>query len=225
MKQFSDLGGGMDFIPSQSLLQRHAPLRPVPGCNEIRVHQAWNFYDLWQAWEEETGQVQGIPYWAAVWPGAMVLVCYMLGRAMVASKRVLDLGCGGAVAGISAARAGAQEVIVNDIDPIALAVAKRNAQANGVNLRFDANDLTKAGCLYSPDVVLAADLFYERSSSGRLLRFLRKVQREGARVFIADSDRPFAPRKAIRTLWKKRVSVNLDLEGTEKRAVRLLELL
>jgi predicted nicotinamide N-methyase len=188
------------------------------------VHQAWNVYDLWQAWEEETGKVQGIPYWAVVWPGALVLARYLLGRSMVAGKRVLDLGCGGAVAGISAAWAGAREVIANDIDPIAIAVAKRNARANDITLRFDTNDLTKPGRAVAPDVVLTADLFYERSSSGRLLRFLRKAHRNGAHVVIADGGRAFAPRKTVRTMLKRRISVSFDLEGTEERTVRLLEL-
>jgi predicted nicotinamide N-methyase len=215
----------MNFIPTDALLQRHAPLRPVAGGNEIRVHQAWDVYHLWRAWEEETGQVQAIPYWAAVWPGAVVLARYLRDQPMVVGKKILDLGCGGAVAGISAARSGAREVIANDIDPIAVAVAKRNARANGVNLRFDTNDLTKLRGFVVPDVVLAADLFYEKSSSGRLLRFLQNVRRYGARVLIADGSRPFAPRKTVRTIMKKQISVDLDLEGTEKRTVRLLELL
>ena len=47
--------------------------------------------------------------------------------------RVLDLGCGCGVVGILAARkCGAENVVMCDIDPAAVACARENAAANGV---------------------------------------------------------------------------------------------
>ena len=47
--------------------------------------------------------------------------------------RVLDLGCGCGVVGIVAARkCGAEDVWLADIDPVAVAIARENAEANGV---------------------------------------------------------------------------------------------
>ena len=48
--------------------------------------------------------------------------------------RVLDLGCGCGLVGILAARiCGEENVIMSDIDPLAVEVAARNAAANGVS--------------------------------------------------------------------------------------------
>ena len=49
-----------------------------------------------------------------------------------AGDRVLDLGCGYGVAGIYAAlRVGAENVVMSDIDPRAVALARQNAERNG----------------------------------------------------------------------------------------------
>ena len=58
----------------------------------------------------------------------------MLSRAhFEAGMKVLDLGCGCGLVGILAARVcGEGNVIMSDIDPLAVAVAKRNAVRNGV---------------------------------------------------------------------------------------------
>ena len=48
-------------------------------------------------------------------------------------QRVLDLGCGAGAVGILAAKkCGAENVVLSDVDPDAVAVARENAEANGV---------------------------------------------------------------------------------------------
>lgn len=44
---------------------------------------------------------------------------------------VLDLGCGSGILGIAAARLGARPVLMVDNDPVAVEVARKNAEANG----------------------------------------------------------------------------------------------
>lgn len=58
----------------------------------------------------------------------------MLSRAhFEAGMKVLDLGCGCGLVGILAARiCGEENVIMSDIDPLAVTVAARNAMRNGV---------------------------------------------------------------------------------------------
>ena len=47
--------------------------------------------------------------------------------------RVMDLGCGCGVVGILAAKkCGEENVVMADIDPRAVEIARKNAQANGV---------------------------------------------------------------------------------------------
>src|SRR2546425_1492055 len=52
----------------------------------------------------------------------------------IASKKVVDLGCGTGILGIGAKLLGAEEVISLDVDESALAVAMKNAQDLGVDL-------------------------------------------------------------------------------------------
>lgn len=58
----------------------------------------------------------------------------MLSRAQFSSgMKVLDLGCGCGLVGILAARCcGEENVIMSDIDPLAVQIARRNALLNGV---------------------------------------------------------------------------------------------
>jgi len=51
-------------------------------------------------------------------------------------KTVLDLGCGSGILGISAKALGAEDVVLIDIDPLAVEEARRNALGNGVDSRI-----------------------------------------------------------------------------------------
>ena len=51
-------------------------------------------------------------------------------------KTVLDLGCGSGILGISAKVLGAEDVVLIDIDPLAVEEARKNALRNGVDSRI-----------------------------------------------------------------------------------------
>ncbi|MGV8074874.1 MAG: methyltransferase [Syntrophobacteraceae bacterium] len=204
---------------------RYAPLRPVHGCAELTAHQADDSYAVWEAWEQENACECPIPFWAVVWPGAAALARYVLkNNVAVKDRLVLDLGCGGGIAGIASGRAGARAVIANDIDPIALYIAERNARANGVSLKTEDRDLTMLDDFEGADVILVADMFYIRDDADRLLCRLRAAQEKGGTVLISDGGRAFAPKSGIEILAAELISTNPDLEGTENRQVRILTL-
>jgi predicted nicotinamide N-methyase len=212
-------------IPSNDLLAREVPLRPVALCPEVRAHYSDNLYDLWRAWEAESGGTREIPYWCVVWPGAAVMARQIIDGAIEAEgKNVLELGCGGAVAGIAAALAGARRVVANDIDPVALHLARLNAAANGVDLVLDGRDLSVEGFPPDVDLVLVVEMFYEKAPSERFLPLLVEARRRGVRVVLADGERSFAPKEGIAVLTEQTVDVHDELEGRPQRHVRLLEL-
>ena len=160
------------------------------------------------------------------WPAAVVLCRLLLSQpALVRGKRVLDLGCGGGAAGLAAALAGAALVTANDIDPVALYVARRNAEANGLELAFDAHDLTQDAAALQADAILVGDLFYERGPARRLLEVLRACVARGVLVLVADAGRPFAPQTGTEVLAVATVPVTADLEGVSSRSVRVQRLL
>ncbi len=211
--------------PSETLLRREAALAPVPGRPDILAWQARDVFSLWQAWEKESGAKQDVPYWATVWPAARLTAEYLGAHPETAAGLcVLDLGCGSAIAGLAAGLAGAARVIVSDIDPFALWMAERNAAANGIALESGTGNLLDAPPSPDWNLILVADLFYEKSVAGPMLLWLGKARKQGSRVLIADGNRPFAPKTGVVVLTEARFATDADLEGSSERAVRLLEL-
>jgi len=205
------------------LIETLAPLGPVPGRHDLLAHQALDVFAVWQAWEKESGRKQDIPYWATVWPAATLAAKYLHGSSVtVDGKTVLDLGCGGGIAGIAALKAGAVSVIANDTDPVALAMAERNAAANGLCLRVESGNLLDAPPRREFEVILVADLFYDRTSARKMLAWLESARESGSKVFIADASRPFSPKTGVRILAEEILATDPDLEGSRERTVRFL---
>lgn len=164
-----------------------------------------------------------MPFWAVVWPAARVLARFLLDRPdLVTGREVMELACGGAVASIAAARAGARKVTANDIDPVALAVARENAARNGVVLDFDSEDRLTTGSVGQARVILCSDFFYEKFESFVLAGLLDRWRQRSVGILIADGGRAFVPRDYREVLWEEWVDVDPDLEGREKRLVRIL---
>jgi predicted nicotinamide N-methyase len=201
-------------------------LAPVAGGAPLVAHQTADLFGLWTTWEAECGERCGPPFWAVVWPAANVLAGYLLAHPeTVSGLRVLDLGCGGGIAGIAAAMAGARSVIANDVDAVAEHIVTLNARANAVTLTLSAEDLTTTTERAPADVVLVADMFYEQAPSRGMMAWLRASVSAGSRVLIADGGRPFSPTKGLLEVYSKRVTVSADVEGVPERLVRVLELL
>jgi predicted nicotinamide N-methyase len=120
-------------------------------------------------------------YWAFCWASGQVLARELLDNpGWVEGCRVLDFGCGSGVAAIAAARAGAARVVACDLDPDALLATRRNAELNGVAIELAADFETVAG---SFDLILVADVLYDRANLPWLARLLSRAPR----VLVADS--------------------------------------
>lgn len=130
------------------------------------------------------------PYWSVLWRSGIALA-HELDGAPLRGVRVVELGCGLAVPSLAAARAGAQ-VLATDEAPEALALAERNAEANGLPLATALADWSRPDELLRRgpfDVVLAADVLYERPSVAALLDLLPRLAPE---AWLADPGRPAA---------------------------------
>lgn len=113
---------------------------------------------------------QQLPFWAFAWAGGRALVQWLNANPnAVAGKRVLDFGCGSAMVAIAAAKAGAKEVWVADLDAHALLAATENAKLNQVEVKVVAGDWPEV------DVLLASDVLYDISSSGDLQALMLQV--------------------------------------------------
>jgi predicted nicotinamide N-methyase len=213
----------MGSVPSDGLFSRYLRISPVRGCKTLNAYQSDDIVAFWDEWEKECGCECGVPFWAAVWPGAAVCAQYLLDNPeIVAGQTVLDLGCGGGIAGIAAALCGAKKVIANDIDTVALQIALRNARANETVIYPEERDLICAGLRIPADVILVADMFYERGPALQTMDFLSSAADTGARVLVADGQRTFAPRGWGEVVTVQMVPVDRELEGVDEREVRLI---
>ncbi|MFP4162609.1 MAG: class I SAM-dependent methyltransferase [Chitinispirillaceae bacterium] len=218
-------GSGHSGFPSGKLLNKYLQPRRLQYCPEMVVLQACRVFDFWQEWEMESGREQEVPFWVVVWPAAEVLARFLLDNPhCVSGKRVLDLGCGSGIPAVASALAGAAEVQANDIDPLALKLASMNADLNGVSLKFSNANLLESAPLPPTDVILVADLFYNRSQSQKLMQLLNRARKRGIEIFIADGNRPFAPSSGVEVLEKACVRANRELEGVPDREVRILKM-
>jgi predicted nicotinamide N-methyase len=130
------------------------------------------------------------PYWSVLWRSGVALA-RELDRVELRGRRVVELGCGLAVPSLAAARAGAA-VLATDACAQPLALVARNAGANGVNVETAKVDWTSPGELLARapfDLVLAADVLYERASVAPLLSLLPRLAPE---AWLADPGRPAA---------------------------------
>ena len=196
-----------------------------PRVPEVRLHLAEDAFALWRlvAAEHEFAEPPP-PFWAFAWAGGQALARHVLDHPpLVRGRHVLDLASGSGLVAIAAARAGAASVTASDVDPLALAAIGLNSELNGVEVVRAPGDLLEGGAgeaaAAGAEVVLAGDVFYERSLAERMLPFLDRVRRRGAQVLIGDPSRDFLPRSRLEALATYDVPVTQDLEGTtSKRA-------
>jgi predicted nicotinamide N-methyase len=130
------------------------------------------------------------PYWSVLWRSGVALARELEGVPL-RGLRVVELGCGLAVPSIAAARAGAT-VLATDSCAEALTLVARNAQANDVRIETATVDWAEPDELVrrAPfDLVLAADVLYERASVALLLSLLPRIAPE---AWLADPGRPGA---------------------------------
>ena len=210
-------------MPSPELLNELCPFRPVTGCPEIQVRSSMAIFALWEAWEKEAGQECPVPFWAVVWPAARVLARFLLNQPDLArGLEVIEIGCGGGVASIAAAKAGARKVTANDIDPIALAIARENGAHNRVSLEFDSENRIETGSIGQAQLLLCSEFFYLKLESLAFAGLLDRWKERSLTILIGDSGRAFAPKDYREVLWEESVDVDSDLEGKQKRLVRIL---
>jgi predicted nicotinamide N-methyase len=131
-----------------------------------------------------------LPYWAELWPSGLALARHVA-ASDVHGLRVLELGCGLGLPALAAALCGA-DVLATDWADDAIELLQRNAERNGVFLRVarvrwsEPEPLLRAAPW---DLVLGADLLYERRNAEQLAELLPQL---GGEVLLAEPGRPYA---------------------------------
>ncbi|MGC9667828.1 class I SAM-dependent methyltransferase [Planosporangium sp. 12N6] len=210
--------------PTTAFIRAQIRLAAVPFVSGIRLYQAAEPVGLWELAGGDYSSDRPPPFWAFAWAGGQALARYVIDHPdTVRGRRVLDLACGSGIVAVAAATAGAAAVHAVDVDPDAVRAVARNAAANGVTVRTTLGDIL-AGDAGDAEVVLVGDAFYSGAMADRVLRFLRRAARDGARVLVGDPDRKFLPRRLFRPLRVYDVPTRPALEDVPVKRTTIWEL-
>jgi predicted nicotinamide N-methyase len=183
--------------------------RELPLCPELQLWLLHDGIDL-NARADELLRAGPAPYWAFCWGAGQALARYLLDHPeLVRGQKVVDFGAGSAVAGIAAARAGAAVVTAVDMDPVALQMARHNAELNGVTLEL---------ALRVPhdwDVMLASDVLYETGNEA----WLARAAEGGKQVLLSDPLRHGTPRPELEVIAEYAVRTVPDVDYPIQRAL------
>ncbi|HBU62236.1 MAG: nicotinamide N-methylase [Oceanicaulis sp.] len=211
----------MTALSPDLVLRDHTRIGSAPLTPELRFHLADPQSDLWRQ-EEEALIAQGLPspFWAFAWGGGQALARLVLDQPeRVKDKRVLDFACGCGVAGIAAAKAGADLVTGTEIDAFAVHAARANARLNDVPMQVLHADLV--GCDDGWDVVLAGDVFYETEAGAAITDWLESLHDRGALVLIGDPGRAYLPKDKLSIMTRFEAPRAGDLEDQDVGAARV----
>ena len=145
--------------------------------------------------EEEFAQDERIPYWADLWPSSVALTRHIFEGEHMAGRRAVELGCGVGLPSVIALARGA-DVVATDHYEAALDFTRYNALVNlGRELRtqiLDWHTPRTQGLGYF-DLVLVADVLYERRNVAALTALIITLLAPGGEVLLADPGRKNAP--------------------------------
>jgi predicted nicotinamide N-methyase len=215
---------------TEALVRSATAWAGVPFVREVTLRTATEPFGLWGRTERDAP-----PFWAFPWAGGQGLARYVLDHPeTVAGRHVLDVASGSGLVAIAAAKAGARTVTAGDIDENALAAIALNAAANATPevtpRRVDLASLDISGTgtgdtgIDGADVILAADVFYQRDLAAIALRFLQAARRGGSDVLVADPGRAFVPGNSLTALLTYEIPVLTVLEDAPVKTVTVYRL-
>jgi predicted nicotinamide N-methyase len=134
-----------------------------------------------------------LPFWAELWPSSIELARYCLLDNGLESAAVLELGSGLGLAGIAAAMAGGH-IIFSDYESDALMFARYNALKNLLpdallRVQFQLLDWRSALLPQQVDLIMGADIVYERRNFLPILRVVQRNLKRNGRAIFTDPDR------------------------------------
>lgn len=167
-------------LPTARLVEAGMPLTPwlklwlLDDSNMDRPFSPEEVRIIWEA----------PPYWCFCWASGQIMAQYIeQNPETVKDKVVVDFGAGSGIAAIAAAKFGAKRVIACDIDEDALISCKANAELNGVEMEFSDDFFHLINALDNIDVILAADVLYDRDN----IPLLTELRKNCQSILMADS--------------------------------------
>jgi predicted nicotinamide N-methyase len=188
---------GVEGLVIRSLLNRQQYADPLGEADRVGISSA--------AW----------PLFGMLWPSGAHLAARIAARPVRAGERILEIGCGLALASLVGHRRGA-DVTASDCHPLAESFLQENLRLNGlmpmkyrhgrwggsVSLDIEAPaqgglwpDKSQDACIVAGhyDLIIGSDLLYERDTRGDLADFIACHAMPDAEIWIVDPDRGNRP--------------------------------
>jgi len=125
-----------------------------------------------------------MPYWAELWDSALALG-QVIARSFDGFGTVLDLGCGMGLAGAAAAARGGN-VVLADLETPALLLARLNTLAWHDRVHVRRVNWQKDNLHRRFDLILGADILYERAQWPFLEKFWQMHLSTGGQIMLAE---------------------------------------
>jgi len=174
-------------LPADDMIEEIVPL----GDRELSIVRPRDADALID--EHAFDEDEMLPYWADLWPSAILLAETIAGRALK-GRRVLELGCGLGLPSIAAALAGGK-VTATDWSAAAVEAVAANAERNGATLEALTCSWQEPDAIVARapwELVIAADVIYERRNIALLLDLLPRLTAGHGEIWLADPGRAFA---------------------------------
>jgi len=179
---------GVADLTIRSLLDRQQYADPAGRAERLGIASA--------AW----------PLFGLLWPSGAWLAARLARRPVMQGERVLELGCGLALASLVGHRRGA-DVTASDCHPLAEMFLLENLRLNKLPpLKYRHGHWGSPGraagwpdaetaCIVAGryDLIIGSDLLYERDARGALAEFIAAHAAPAAEVWIVDPDRGNRP--------------------------------
>jgi len=134
-----------------------------------------------------------LPYWAELWPSSIALSRYILQSAEITSGvSAIELGCGVGLAGMAAARKGA-EVLVSDYQPDALRLTELNWLLNlDRSPLMQLLDWRTVSLPQKFELILASDVVYEKRFFSPLVEVFTSLLSPTGQILLSEPNRKIA---------------------------------
>lgn len=129
------------------------------------------------------------PLFGLLWPSGQVLA-HAMTTIELKGRRILELGCGLALASLVLHRRGAN-ITASDCHPLAAAFLLENLRLNGLpSMKYETGNWSRANHgLGRFDLIIGSDLLYDRDQPEALSQFIDQHASATVEVLIVDPDR------------------------------------
>lgn len=165
------------------------------------------------------------PLFGMIWPAGVLLANEVLSQSIEPDTRVLEIGCGLALASL-VAHSQSLQVTASDYHPKVPEFLRRNLLLNNLpilpyrygrwgddDVRYRIDDMGAMPIYQRYDLIIGSDLLYEPDSAFFVARYIDSVAMPSAEVWVVDPNRGY----------KNRFSRELQKHGFEAVEERLVE--